>query len=145
MRPSHSQKVSKGQSDMTSSHPTSTYVTAVTPVLLYISECEQTAILCAWHSYTFTKTCNFNFFQTLFLMMVLKCLILPCSPPPNRGSGKERIRGKWTCLEMVPWSNSPLCCLEINSSIHSLAGSESSIHSQSAVQFGRVGLATVVI
>jgi len=43
--------------------------------------------------------CNFNFFQTLFIMLVLKYFNLPCSPPPTRGSGKERIRGKWTCLE----------------------------------------------
>jgi hypothetical protein len=43
--------------------------------------------------------CIFNFFQNLFLMMVLKCFHLPFSPPPTRGSGEERIWGKWTCLE----------------------------------------------
>jgi hypothetical protein len=32
-------------------------------------------------------------------MMVLKCFSLPSSPPPSRGSGKERIQEKWTCLE----------------------------------------------
>jgi hypothetical protein len=31
--------------------------------------------------------------------MVLKCLNLPFLPSPTRGSGKERIQGKWTCLE----------------------------------------------
>jgi hypothetical protein len=38
--------------------------------------------------------CNFNFFQTLILMMVLKCFNFPCSPSPTRVSGKERI---WGC------------------------------------------------
>ena len=32
-------------------------------------------------------------------MMALKCFNLPFSPPPTRGSEKERIQGKWTCLE----------------------------------------------
>ena len=32
-------------------------------------------------------------------MMVLKCFNLPCSPPPTRGRGKERIQGKGKCLE----------------------------------------------
>jgi hypothetical protein len=32
-------------------------------------------------------------------MMVLKCFNFPFSPPPTRGSGKERVQGKWTCLE----------------------------------------------
>ena len=50
--------------------------------------------------------------------MVLKHFNFPCSPPPSRGSGEERIWGKWTCLEMVLWSNSCLCCLEIGSSVH---------------------------
>jgi hypothetical protein len=47
-------------------------------------------------------------FQNLFLMMVLKCFILPFSPPPTKGSGKGRIQGKWTCLEMVLGA-SPIC------------------------------------
>jgi hypothetical protein len=34
------------------------------------------------------------FFQNLFLMMVLKYFNLPLSPPPTRGSGKERIQWK---------------------------------------------------
>jgi len=38
------------------------------------------------------QNCNLDFFQALFLMMFLKCFSLPCSPPPTRGSGKERIR-----------------------------------------------------
>jgi hypothetical protein len=35
------------------------------------------------------------------LMMVFKHFNLPFSPPPTRGSGKERIQGNWICLEMV--------------------------------------------
>lgn len=50
--------------------------------------------------------------------MVLKCFNLPSSQPPNRGSGKERIQVKWTCLEMVPWRKSCLHCQEISSSVH---------------------------
>jgi hypothetical protein len=42
------------------------------------------------------------------LMMVLKCFNLPPSPPSTRGSGKERIWGKWSCLEMVLGAN-PIC------------------------------------
>jgi hypothetical protein len=36
---------------------------------------------------------------SLFLMMVLKHFNYPCSPSAIRGSGKERIRGKWAPLE----------------------------------------------
>jgi hypothetical protein len=54
-------------------------------------------------------------------MMVLKCFNLLSSLPLTRGSGKERIQGKWTCLEMVLWSNSHLCCQEIGSSVHGSA------------------------
>ena len=43
-------------------------------------------------THPYSGDCNFHFFQTLFLMMVLKCFNLPCNPPPTRGSGKERIR-----------------------------------------------------
>lgn len=50
--------------------------------------------------------------------MVLKCFNLPSSPPPTRGSGKERIQVKWTCLEMVLWRKSCLHCQEISSSVH---------------------------
>jgi len=32
-------------------------------------------------------------------MVVLKSCNLPFSPPPTRGSGKERMQGKWTCFE----------------------------------------------
>lgn len=49
------------------------------------------------------------------LMMVLKCFNIPFIPPPTRGSRKDRILGKWTCLEMVLWSNCHLCCLETGS------------------------------
>jgi hypothetical protein len=66
------------------------------------------------------------FFQTLFLMMVLKTLTSLFSLSPTRGSGEERIWGKWTCLEMVLWSNSHLCCVEILSSFHRLAAAAQS-------------------
>lgn len=33
-------------------------------------------------------------------MMTLKSFNLPASPPPTRGSRKEKIQGKWTCLVM---------------------------------------------
>jgi hypothetical protein len=41
-------------------------------------------------------------------MMVLKCFNLPCNPPPTRGSGKERIRGKRACLERF-FGSTPVC------------------------------------
>jgi hypothetical protein len=40
------------------------------------------------------------------LIRVLKCFNLPSSPPPTRGSGKERLirqRKMWTCLEIFLW------------------------------------------
>jgi hypothetical protein len=52
---------------------------------------------------------------------VFKCFNLFFSPSSFRGSGKERICGKWTCLERVLWSKSYLCCLEIGSLVHRLA------------------------
>jgi hypothetical protein len=60
------------------------------------------------------------------LKMGFKCFNLPSSPPPTRGSGKERIWGKWTCLEMVLWSKSHLCCQEISSPIHRSASAAQS-------------------
>jgi hypothetical protein len=62
-----------------------------------------------------------NFFQILLLMMVLKCFNIPCSPPPTRGSGEERLWEKWDLFTKVLWSNSCLCCLEIGSSVHKSA------------------------
>jgi hypothetical protein len=80
--------------------------------------------------------CNLSF-QILFLMMVLKHFNLSCNSLPTRGSGKERIRGgggRWGGVDLfrkILWSNPCLCCLEISSSVHRLAGSSSSlIHSQ---------------
>ena len=74
---------------------------------------------------------NFNFFQILFLMVVLKHFNLPCSPPPTRGSRKERMgEGEVDQFRKVLWSNSCLCCPEIGSSVHRLTGSCSSIHSK---------------
>jgi len=88
--------------------------------------------------------CDFNFFQILLLMMAFKQFKLSCSPLPTRGSRKERIQGKWTCLEMVLWSNSYMCCLEIGSSVHRSAAAASStckhFMDSPAVQFSRVGI-----
>jgi hypothetical protein len=41
-------------------------------------------------------------------MMVLKYFNLQFSPLPTRGSGKERIREKWTCLERF-FGAAPIC------------------------------------
>jgi hypothetical protein len=43
------------------------------------------------HTLFKSKLCNFNPFQGLLLMMVLKGFNFPFSPPPTRGSGKERM------------------------------------------------------
>jgi hypothetical protein len=81
-------------------------------------------------------------------MIVLKHFNLPCSPPPTRGSGQERIWvcvGKWTCLEKVLWSNCHLCLLELSSSVHRSAAAARSTRKHfmdtPAVQFGRVRIA----
>ena len=44
--------------------------------------------------------CNFNFFSNSPFNNALKWFNLPSRPPLTRGSGKERIWQKWTCLEM---------------------------------------------
>jgi hypothetical protein len=54
------------------------------------------------------EVCNFNFFQSLLLMMVLRCFNLPSIPPPTRGRKKESKVEKWTCLEIVLWNKSHL-------------------------------------
>ena len=75
--------------------------------------------------------------------MVLKRFNLPCySPPPTRG-WKRKDTGKWTYLEMVLWSNSHLCCLEISGPVHRLAAAARSTckHFIDTVQFGRVRIA----
>jgi hypothetical protein len=58
------------------------------------------------------------FFQTLFSMMILKHFNLPYSPPPTRGSGKERIQEKWTCLERF-FGATPACV--VRKEVHRLA------------------------
>lgn len=89
-----------------------------------------------------------NFFQNLLLVRVLKCFNLPSSPPPCRGNGKESIQKKWTCLEMVLWSNSHMCCLEICSSFHRSATAARSTHKHftdtQAVQSSRVRLESFI-
>jgi hypothetical protein len=85
-------------------------------------------------------------FQCLLLMMVLKCFNRPSSPPPTRGSGKERIQGKWTCLEMALRNKFYLCCQAIQSSVHrsqqrQLRSTHKHFTGRPAVQFGRAGIA----
>lgn len=65
--------------------------------------------------------CNFNFFQYLFLIMIHKCFNLPCSLPPTRGSGKERIQGtgEVKLFRNVLWSNNSV--LVQCSAVHRLA------------------------
>ena len=81
-------------------------------------------------------------------MMVLKCFNLPSSPPPTRGSEKERMWGKWTCLEMVLWSNSHLRCQEISSSVPRSVVAAQTTHKHFTdtpeVQFSSVRIAAVV-
>ena len=82
--------------------------------------------------------------------MVLKCFNLPCSPPPTRGSGKERIQGRCTCLETVFGATPTYVVWKSGSSFCRLGGSCSLIYHKhfmdtKAVQTGRVGLATVVM
>ena len=78
-------------------------------------------------------------------MMVLKCFNLPFILPLTSGGVKERIWGKWTCLEMVLWSNFHRCCLEIDSACHRSAAVAQftckHFTDAPAVQFGRVGIA----
>jgi hypothetical protein len=55
------------------------------------------------------------------LIRVLKCFNLPSSPPPTSGSGKKKvtgIQGNWTCLEIVLWSKSNLCCQDVSNPVH---------------------------
>lgn len=85
--------------------------------------------------------CIFNFFK-LILIMILKCFNLHCSLPSIRGSGKERIQGKWTCLEGVLWSNSlRLCCLEINRSTAAAQSTCKHFTDTPVVQFNSIGIA----
>jgi hypothetical protein len=47
------------------------------------------------------------------LIRILKCLILPSSPPTHQREWKRKVngrRGLWTCLETVLWGYSNLCC-----------------------------------
>jgi hypothetical protein len=59
------------------------------------------------------------YFSKPTLMRVLKCFNLPSSPPPTRGSGKERLigqRGMWPCSEVVLRCDFNLHCQDISSS-----------------------------
>jgi hypothetical protein len=91
--------------------------------------------------------CNFNFFQPLFLMMALKYIKLPFSLLPTEGNGEARIMGKWSYLEIVLWSNSHLCCLEICISVHRLAvaykSSSKHFSDTPAIQFDKVRIANM--
>ena len=74
--------------------------------------------------YLSSSPCNYSFFQTLFLVIVVTHVNLSCSPPPTRGNRRERIQGKWSSSKLL-WNKSCLCCLEISSSVYRLAGSSS--------------------
>jgi hypothetical protein len=81
-------------------------------------------------------------------MIVLKCFNLPSSPLPSRGGGKERIWGKWTCSERF-FGATPVCV--VRKSAVQFPGQQWQLDPLtdtsriSAVQFGRVGIATVAI
>ena len=81
-------------------------------------------------------------------MMILKGFDILSNPRPTRGSGKDRLPGKWACLKMVLWSNSRLCCLETGSSVHRITAAAQSTHKHftdiSAVQFSRANRTVVV-
>jgi hypothetical protein len=62
-------------------------------------------------------------------MVFPKLFNLPPIPPTTRGSGKERILGIWTCLEMFLWSKSRLHCQK-NQKFSSEVSNSSSIHSR---------------
>jgi hypothetical protein len=60
-------------------------------------------------------------------MMVLKHFNLPFSPPPTRGSGKERIQGmgEWNCLERF-FGATPICV--VWKSIVQFTGQQTQLH-----------------
>nr|AAP86254.1 Ac1-290 [Rattus norvegicus] len=64
---------------------------------------------------------------------IMACVTLvfskPCSPPPTRGSGKERIWGKWTCSERF-FGATPHLLLSGHQQFSSQVSSGSSVHSQ---------------
>jgi hypothetical protein len=82
-------------------------------------------------------------------MMIHKQFNLPPSLPPTRGSGKDRIQGKWTCLERF-FGATPICvvwesAVQVTAQQAMAAGStRKHLMDTPAVQFGRAGLARVV-
>lgn len=75
-----------------------------------------------YHTPTYPQGgCCKHSFQNVLLIRVRKHFNLPSSPPPTRGSGKERLIGQrrtWTCLETVLWSESSQRCQDVSSSVH---------------------------
>jgi hypothetical protein len=71
------------------------------------------------HIFCFTDYRRLRFFFSKpALIRVLKCFNLPSSPPPTRGSGKERLigqRGMWACLDIVLSGDFNLHCQDISS------------------------------
>ena len=82
---------------------------------------EMTIVFMPWILW---KIFSFSFFQTLFLMMVLKCFNFLFSPPPTRSCGKERMGQGVDLFWKATWSNSHLYYLEYNisSSVPIFAG-----------------------
>ena len=83
-------------------------------------------------------------------MVVLKRFNLSCSPLPTRGIGKERIWGKWTCLER--FFGATLICVVWKSAVqftgqqqqlNPLANTSHTPADTPAVELGRVGIANM--
>lgn len=82
-------------------------------------------LLCCTYCITVTVACHWEttpwtfvglYFSKPTLISVHKCFNLPSNLLPIRGSGKERLIGQrrmWTCLEIVLWGESNLCCQSI--------------------------------
>ena len=80
-------------------------------------------------------------------MIVHKHFNLPSSSPRAIGSGKQRIQGKWTCLEMVLQSKSHLPHQEISRSVYRSAAAVQStckhVIDTPELQLGRIGIANM--
>jgi hypothetical protein len=77
--------------------------------------------------------CNFNFFKSDFQWWILNVLTFLITNHPPEIVEKKGYGGVEEAVDLfrkVLWSNSCLCCLEISSLVHRLAGSGRSIHLQ---------------
>jgi hypothetical protein len=82
-------------------------------------------------------------------MMVLKLFNLPHNQSPTRGSGKERIQGRWICLERI-FGATPICVVWKSTvqftgqQVVAASSTHKHLMDTPIVQFGRVQLATAV-